>query len=170
MAEEQPPEFKEAVIAVSRVARVVAGGRRFRFRALVAVGDGRGRVGVAVAKASEVGAAVTKASTQAKRHAINIPIHRHGTIPHETLARFAGAQVLLKPAGPGAGLIAGGTVRQILEVAGISDVLSKSFGSTNKLNTAYATLKALGQLSAASLDETTDKVKKAAKHHEATRA
>lgn len=143
---QEASEFKETVIAINRVARVMAGGRRFRFRALVVVGDGKGRVGMAVAKASEVGAAVAKASAQAKRHLINVPIYRHGTIPHEITARFAGAQVLLKPAGPGTGVRAGATVRQILEAVGITDILSKSFGSTNKLNTSYATIEALSNL------------------------
>lgn len=141
-------EFAEEVISIDRVSRVVAGGRRFRFRALVVIGDHKGQVGIGVAKAGEVSAAVQKAVAQAKRSLITVPLHRHGTIPHDVTARFAGAKVLLKPAAPGTGVIAGGALRRILEVAGVTDVLSKSLGSTNKLNNCYAALEALGQLEA----------------------
>ncbi len=145
---EEVKEFKEKVIAIDRVARVVKGGRRFRFRALLVIGDGRGRVGLGIAKAGDVSSAIEKATKQANKTLFNVPLHRHGTIPHEISARFAGAHVMLKPAGPGTGLIAGGSVRQILEAAGISDVLSKSLGSTNKLNNCYATIAALKGLRA----------------------
>lgn len=139
------PEFQERVIHIDRVARVVKGGRRFRFRALVAAGDGKGRVGVATAKGKDVSTAVEKATLQAKKHMQTMAI-QDGTIPHQVTAKHSGGHVLLKPAGPGTGVIAGGAVRDILEVAGYSNILSKSLGSPNKLNTSYATLKALQQL------------------------
>ncbi len=135
-------QFEERVVHIDRVARVVKGGRRFRFRALVVVGDKKGRVGVASAKGADVTAAVAKAVDVAKKHLINIHIY-NGTLPHEATAKVGGAQILIKPASPGTGLIAGGVVRTVLEVAGISNALSKSLGSTNKTNTAYATLDAL---------------------------
>ncbi|MBI3984240.1 30S ribosomal protein S5 [Candidatus Microgenomates bacterium] len=141
-------QLRQEVITVDRVSRVVAGGRRFRFRALVVVGDGQGGIGVGVAKAGEVSAAVDKAAARAKRDQIKFPLTASGTLPHTSQARFAGAEVLLKPAGPGTGVIAGGAVRQVLEVAGVRDVLSKAFGSANKLNNCYATLAALTQLKA----------------------
>lgn len=138
--------FDERVLNIDRVARVVKGGRRFRFRALVTVGDRRGRVGMGVAKGSDVAGAITKAGERAQKNMITIPLFRHGTIPHEIYVKHGGARMMLKPAGPGTGVIAGGVIREILEVAGITDILSKSFGSANKLNLTYATLKALGQL------------------------
>lgn len=140
LAEEK--QFEERVVHIDRVARVVKGGRRFRFRALVVVGDKKGRVGVASAKGADVTAAVSKAVTVAKKNFVNINIY-NGTLPHEAQAKVGGAQILVKPASPGTGLIAGGTVRTVLEVAGISNALSKSLGSTNKTNTAYATIAAL---------------------------
>lgn len=140
-------EFTERVISIDRVARVVKGGRRFRFRALVVVGDGKGRVGLGIAKAGDVTTSVSKAVAQAKKSLITLPLYRHGTIGYEVLAKHAGAKVLLKPAGPGTGVIAGGAVREALEVAGVSDVLAKSLGSSSKINTTYATLKAFEQLS-----------------------
>ncbi len=135
-------QFDERVVHIDRVARVVKGGRRFRFRALVVVGDRKNRVGVGTAKGADVTAAVTKATEVAKKHFITVPIYK-GTIPHETEAKVSGAHILIKPAAPGTGLIAGGTVRVVLEVAGISNALSKSLGSTNKTNAAYATIAAL---------------------------
>lgn len=137
--------FEEAVVAIDRVARVVKGGRRFRFKALVVVGDGKKRVGVGVAKGADVQAAITKATAVAKKQLNEIPLV-NATIPHETEAKVAGAKVLLKPAAPGTGIIAGGTVRAILNVTGIHNVLSKSLGSSNKVNIAYATIEALTQL------------------------
>lgn len=141
-------KFTEEVIAIDRVARVVKGGRRFRFRALVAVGDRRGRIGLAVAKAGDVGSAIKKANAKAQKQLFHVPLTDQGTIPHEVNVRYAGAQILLKPAGPGTGVIAGRTIRPILEAVGISDVLSKSLGSTNKLNSCYAVIAALKQLEA----------------------
>ena len=145
---EQPKEFEEKVIAIDRVARVVKGGRRFRFRATVVVGDGKGRVGVGVGKGGEVMTSIAKAVAIAKRQMITVPLRDH-TIPHEIQVRFAGAHVLLKPASPGTGVIAGGAVRNVVEIAGIRDLLTKSLGSSNKVNNAYATIAALSQLKAA---------------------
>lgn len=150
--EQQPKEFEEKVIAIDRVARVVKGGRRFRFRATVVVGDGKGRVGVGVGKGSEVMTSIAKAVSRAKAQMITVPI-KNTTIPHEVQVRFAGAQVLLKPASAGTGVIAGGAVRNVVEVAGIRDVLTKSMGSSNKVNNAYATAMALSQLKAAPVKE-----------------
>lgn len=140
LAEEK--QFDERVVHIDRVARVVKGGRRFRFRALVVVGDKKGRVGVASAKGPDVTAAVSKAVTVAKKNLVSINLY-NGTLPHEALAKVGGAKILIKPASPGTGLIAGGTVRTVLEVAGVSNALSKSLGSANKTNTAYATIQAL---------------------------
>lgn len=137
--------FDEVVINIDRVSRVVKGGRRFRFKALVVVGDGKKRVGVGVSKGADVQTAVAKATAVAKKSIVEIPIYK-GTIPHEVYQKVAGAKVLLKPAAPGTGIIAGGTVRAILNVTGVHNVLSKSLGSSNKVNTAYATIKALQQL------------------------
>ncbi|MEX0931986.1 MAG: 30S ribosomal protein S5 [Candidatus Saccharimonadales bacterium] len=143
--EEQQKEFEERVVNIDRVARVVKGGRRFRFRALVVIGDGKGRAGMGIAKAGDVTSAIAKAVSQAKKSLVEVPI-KNGTIPHEALAKYSGARVLLKPASPGTGVIAGGAVREVLEAAGITDILSKSLGSSNKINVAYATFEALAQL------------------------
>lgn len=142
---EEPKEFEEVVINIDRVSRVVKGGRRFRFKALVVVGDGKKRVGVGVSKGADVQAAVMKATSVAKKNVMEIPLFK-ATIPHEINAKVGGAKVMLKPAAPGTGIIAGGTVRAILNVTGIHNVLSKSLGSTNKVNAAYATIEALQQL------------------------
>lgn len=142
-------QYIENVINIDRVARVVRGGRRFRFRALVVVGDGKRKVGVGVAKGSDVQGAVTKAIAVAKKDMTTVALYR-STIPHDIEAKRSGAHVLLKPAGSGTGIIAGGVVRAVIEVTGIKDVLSKSLGSSNKVNTAYATLEALGALKASS--------------------
>ncbi len=138
-------QFDERVVAIDRVARVVKGGRRFRFRALVVVGDRKGKVGAGTAKGADVTAAVAKATEVAKKNLYTAPVEK-GTIAHEQEAKVAGAHILLKPAAPGTGLIAGGVVRIVLEVAGVKDVLSKSLGSSNKINLAYATLEALRQI------------------------
>ena len=142
---EEKKEFDERIVHIDRVARVVKGGRRFRFRALVVVGDHKGRVGIGIAKGADVTAAVTKATEVAKKHMTKINLYK-GTLPHEATAKVGGANILIKPASAGTGLIAGGVVRTILEVAGVSNVLSKSLGSTNKANTAYATIAALNSL------------------------
>lgn len=138
----EPKQFEELVINIDRVSRVVKGGRRFRFKALVVVGDRKNRVGVGVAKGADVQAAVQKATDVAKKHFITIPIE-NGTIPHDNEVKYSGARVLLKPAAPGTGIIAGGVVRSIIGVTGIRNLLSKSLNSTNKVNIAYATIEAL---------------------------
>lgn len=135
-------QFQEQVISIDRVARVVKGGRRFRFKALIVVGDGKNRVGVGVSKGQDVQAAIAKATDVAKKNLITIPLHNE-TIPHEQEQKVAGAHVLIKPAAPGTGIIAGGVVRQVIGVTGIHNLLSKSLGSTNKVNIAYATIDAL---------------------------
>ncbi|MEX2014877.1 MAG: 30S ribosomal protein S5 [Candidatus Saccharimonadales bacterium] len=148
-AEVAEKQFEERVLHIDRVARVVKGGRRFRFRALVAVGDKKGRVGVATAKGSDVTSAVSKAVDVAKKNMQDITIY-NGTFPHEAEESVSGARILLRPAAPGTGLIAGGAVRVVLEIAGVQNALSKSLGSSNKLNIAYATLKALKSMKPAS--------------------
>lgn len=142
-------QFDERTLHVDRVARVVKGGRRFRFRALVVVGDRKNRVGIGISKGADVSAAVTKATEVAKKHMVTVPVYK-GTLPHDVEAKVGGARILIKPASAGTGLIAGGVVRTILEVAGVSNALSKSLGSTNKANTAYATIAALNSVVPAS--------------------
>ncbi|OYX54157.1 30S ribosomal protein S5 [Candidatus Saccharibacteria bacterium 32-50-13] len=141
----EPKEFEEIVINIDRVARVVKGGRRFRFKALVVVGNKKDKVGVGVAKGADVQTAVAKATDVAKKHLITIPL-QGDTIPHDAEVKFTGARVLIKPAAPGTGIIAGGVVRQVIGVTGIRNMLSKSLGSTNKVNIAYATIEALRSL------------------------
>lgn len=141
-APQEPKQFEELVINIDRVSRVVKGGRRFRFKALVVVGDRKNKVGVGVAKGGDVQVAVQKATDIAKKNLIVIPIVNE-TIPHENEVKYSGAQVLLKPAAPGTGIIAGGVVRSIIGVTGIRNLLSKSLNSTNKVNIAYATIEAL---------------------------
>ena len=145
--EMQPEEkqFDERTLHIDRVARVVKGGRRFRFRALVVVGDRKNKVGIGSAKGADVTAAVTKATEVAKKNFVTVSLYK-GTLPHEIEQKVSGAHILLKPASAGTGLIAGGVVRTILEVAGVKNALSKSLGSTNKTNTAYATIAALDNL------------------------
>ena len=138
-------ELIERVVHISRVAKVVKGGRRFGFRAIVVVGDGDGRVGVGVGKAREVPAAIRKAVDRAKRTMVSVPMSG-STIPHEVFVKFGAAKVLIKPASPGNGVIAGGGVRAVLEAVGLKDVLSKSLGSDNVFNVVLATFKGLQQL------------------------
>ncbi len=138
----EPKQFEELVINIDRVARVVKGGRRFRFKALVVVGDRKTKVGVGVAKGADVQTAIAKATDVAKKNMITVPVVNE-TIPHDAEIKISGAQVLIKPAAPGTGIIAGGVVRSIIGVTGIRNMLSKSLGSTNKVNIAYATIEAL---------------------------
>lgn len=138
--------FQEYVVSIDRVARVVKGGRRFRFKALVAVGDGKQRVGVGVAKGLDVQAAVAKATDKAKKQLLSFPVTDKATIPHEVTAKVGGAKVLIMPAAPGTGIIAGGVVRSIISLTGVTNILGKALGSNNKVNNAYATLEALRQL------------------------
>jgi small subunit ribosomal protein S5 len=141
----EPKQYEEVVINIDRVSRVVKGGRRFRFKALVVVGDGKNKVGIGVAKGADVQAAIAKATDVAKKHIVVVAIDKE-TIPHDVEIRLSGAQVMLKPAAPGTGIIAGGVVRSVIAVTGIRNLLSKSLGSTNKVNIAYATVEALRSL------------------------
>ena len=138
-------EFEENVVSVDRVARVVKGGRRFRFRALVVIGDKKGRVGVGISKGADVTTAISKAVDDAHKNIIKVDLYNN-TLPHEMEAKVSGAHVLLKPASAGTGVIAGGVVRTILESVGVQNALSKSLGSSNKVNNAYATIAALQQM------------------------
>jgi len=141
----EKPEFEERVVHISRNSKVVKGGRRFSFGALVVVGDGKGRVGYGLGKAAEVADAIRKAGDAAKRNLQTVTM-RGTTIPHDAIGKYSGAQVLIRPASEGTGVIAGGPCRAVLELAGVRDVLSKSLGSNNHLNVTKATLKALGSL------------------------
>lgn len=142
---EAKEELSERVISVTRVAKVVKGGKHLRFRALVAVGDGNGHVGIGIGKANEVAQAIQKAGTVARKGMIAVPL-AGTTVPHEIRARYGGADVLLKPASPGSGVIAGGSMRAVVEVAGVKDVLAKSLGSSNPTNVVKATMVALSRL------------------------
>jgi len=138
-------EFQEAVIQIDRVTRVVKGGRRLRFRATVCIGNLKGKVGVGIGKSTEVAGAIQKAISKAKRNLIQVPLDGP-TIPHDVKIKFKSSKILLLPASPGTGLIAGGSVRKVLELTGIKDVLSKSLGSSNRVNNAKATIEALRDL------------------------
>ena len=144
-AHRQPKEFQEAVIQIDRVTRVVKGGRRLRFRATVCIGNHKGKVGIGMGKSKEVQGAIQKAVAQAKKNMISIQLDQN-TVAHDVQSKFKSAKVLIKPASEGTGLIAGGAVRTVLELAGIKNVLTKSLGSNNKINTTKATIEALKML------------------------
>jgi small subunit ribosomal protein S5 len=141
----KPRDFDQTLVDVARVARVVKGGKRFRFRATLVIGDRKGRVGLGVAKGPDVTVAINKAVAQAKKRLVTVPLVG-GTIPHEVKCKYSSAVVFLKPARPGTGIIAGGGVRAVAELAGVKDILSKMLGSDNKVNNIRATLQALQQL------------------------
>ena len=142
MEENNTPELKEKVVAISRVAKVVKGGRTFRFSAVVVVGDENGHIGVGNGKAAEVPDAIKKAIQDAKKNLVEVPVV-DTTIPHEYIGRFGSARVMLKPAAVGTGVIAGGSVRPVLELAGYKDIRTKVIGTNNPRNVVYATINAL---------------------------
>ena len=138
-------ELKEKVVSIQRVAKVVKGGRRFSFSAIVVVGNENGVAGYGLGKANEVTNAIIKGTDDAKKNLVNVPVFKN-TIPHEVIGKYGGGLVLMKPASPGTGVIAGGAMRAVLELAGVKDVLAKCYGSTTPVNVVRATLKALSEM------------------------
>ncbi len=145
---EQASEFKDRLVAVNRVSKTVKGGRNMRFSALVVVGDENGRVGAGMGKAAEIPEAIRKANEDAKKHMVNVPLDGT-TIPHDSVGYFSTGKVVLLPAPEGTGVIAGGAARAVLELAGVKDIRTKSFGTNNPINMVKATLEALKQLRSA---------------------
>ncbi len=141
----EPKETTEKVVFINRCAKVVKGGRRFSFSALIVCGDHKGKVGIGFGKANEVSEAIRKATDSSRKHMVKIAV-KENTIPHEVIGEYGGGRVLLRPASPGTGVIAGGGVRAVIEAVGIRDVLAKSLGSSNHANVVHATLAALTQL------------------------
>lgn len=145
-------EFEERIVQIDRVSRVQKGGRRFRFRATVVVGDRKGRVGLGVAKGADVQTAIRKSVEDAKKNVITVTIYRQ-SIPFSLVTRFAGAKLLLRPARPGTGIIAGGAVRPVIELSGITNILAKSLGSDNRINNAKAAMTALEKIAATDISK-----------------
>ncbi|MBI4231905.1 30S ribosomal protein S5 [Candidatus Peregrinibacteria bacterium] len=141
----EPKEFEEEVVQIDRVTRVVKGGRKLRFRATVVIGNKKGKVGIGIGKSQEVTGAIQKAIAKCKKNLITVPLDGF-TVPHDIKIKYKAARLLLLPAVPGTGLIAGGTVRKVLELAGVKDILSKCYGTTNKVNNTKVTFEALSKL------------------------
>ncbi|MFA6973892.1 MAG: 30S ribosomal protein S5 [Parcubacteria group bacterium] len=141
----EKPEFDQKLLDLARVTRVVKGGRRFRFRATLVIGNRKGKVGVGVGKGSDVSDAIRKAFDDAKKNMITVPMHKN-TIPHELSYKVGSAKIILKPATPGRGVIAGGAIRAVVDLAGIKDIVSKSLGTSNKLNVARAAVSAFASM------------------------
>ena len=145
-SQNQKSDWQERVVAIQRVTKVVKGGKKMSFRAVIVVGNEQGKVGVGIGKASDVITAVKKGVTDGKKHVITVPLTSDNSIPHATTGRFGAAKLILRPSAPGCGVIAGGSTRVVLELAGIKNILSKQLGSNNLLNNARATIEGLSSL------------------------